>query len=215
MLQSFEFLLAPYPAHERGARSARAGVQAFYRAQAGVPVYPAGTTMECATTAPREVANIFTSEPNLNWYMRGRGQDGLVILKFSSEADRKRCELEWGKLPATHVAERPGGTQYWIFQRRVGDPFFRLNRPLIAGVKAQVSSIAQMPGNKHRSGALFVWREKCAPGEVSLAYLPKSWTASLPRRVADCSRLIITPRHEFSKREARGWDDWNDLNDLR
>ena len=93
--QSFEHLLAPYPAYERGARSIHAGCQAFYRAHAGFHVYPEGTTMECATTDPREVANIFSKEPNLNWFVRGRGNDGLVILKFASDEDSINCEREW------------------------------------------------------------------------------------------------------------------------
>jgi hypothetical protein len=108
---------------------------------------------------------------------------------------------------------RKGGTEFWVYQRRHGDPIFALNRPILPDVIAIVSSYCQIAGNKHKSGDLWYWRENSAPGEIALTYLPKSWIACLPRRVADAPSLTIAPRHEFDPRAARGWSDYHDLNE--
>jgi hypothetical protein len=171
--------------------------------------------MQAATTDLKIISGIFAKEDSLNWFCRGKAKNGFVFLKFGSDADRAACEREWGRLPETHVVERHGATQYWLFRRRKNDPVFVLQRPILDGAVAIVTSWSQLPGNTSRHGGTWQWRQGCAPGEVaSMAYLPNGWQASLPRSIREYPKLVITPRYEFEPHEARGWNGYHDLDEL-
>jgi hypothetical protein len=208
---SYDHLLSVFPHYERGARSPHPGYQAFTRAQAGIPVFAENTPMDSATTDLKEISAVFSREPNLNWFMRLRGMDGYALVKFGDAESRAMCEEAWGRLPSTQVVTRAGGTEFWIFQRKKGDPMFRLNRPILAGVDAKITSICPLPGNRHkRTGQTWHWREKSAPGEIAIPFLPKSWIASLPRRLGEETRLAITKRPEYRRPYSRMWTgDYN------
>lgn len=171
--------------------------------------------MAAATTDADEIAKAFELEPHLRWYLRCRGVDGFVCAKFGSADDRAKCEVEFGKLRATRVVVRDGGTEYWVFRRlKNHDPLFRLNRPLIPGVKARLTSVCPLSGNRHRSNEMFRWRDP----EITFSHLSESWIASLPRRIADSplatamraeeSPLAVVAREEFDRRAVSRWESW-------